>query len=395
MVDARHGEIFTFESKPNSHNLKNLRIMKFQINPTFLRTLSLLCSSLCFALFASCGGGQNDAGGDSNDSDGNSSAQWWQKKQDDGGDKKKLRIAFVTNQIADFWNIAKAGCRDASKDLGVEVEVKMPPERSATLQKQIVEDLVNSGIQAIAISPLDADNQTPWLNSIAEKLPLITHDSDAPASNRLAYVGMDNYKAGRMCGELVKQALPDGGGVILFIGGMGQDNSKHRRQGVIDELFDRKRPETLDAKNYDLDLEKILDSGKYQVIRTILADGQNAKSKAADAINAYPEMKAMVGLFEYNPPGCFKALEQAGKLGEIKVIGFDENDVTLQGIKDGTITGTIVQDPYQYGYQSAKFLKAVLEGKKTEQTFIDIAPRKIVKENVDEYWADLKAKKAG
>ena len=376
--------------------------MKFPKNPTFLRSFVLFCSSLCFTLFASCGGGQNDAGGDSNASEGNASAQWWQEKQDKGDEKKKLRIAFVTNQIADFWNIAKAGCRDASKDLGVEIEVKMPPERSATLQKQIVEDLVNSGIQGIAISPLDADNQTAWLNSIAEKLHLITHDSDAPQSNRKAYVGMDNYKAGRMCGQLVKEALPDGGGVILFIGGMGQDNSKHRRQGVIDELFDRKRPEKLDTNNYDLDLEKVLDSGKYQIIRTILADGQNAKAKAADAINAYPEMKAMVGLFEYNPPGCYKALEQAEKLGEIKIIGFDENDVTLQGIKDGTITGTIVQDPYQYGYQSAVILKSLLEGKKLEQAFIDIPPRKVVRKatkegevDVDEYWADLKAKKAG
>jgi ribose transport system substrate-binding protein len=149
-------------------------------------------------------------------------------------------------------------------------------------------------------------------------------------------------------------------------------------------------------------LEKVLDSGKYQVLRTILADGQNAKSKAADSINAYPEMKAMVGLFEYNPPGCYKALEQAEKLGEIKIIGFDENDVTLQGIKDGTITGTIVQDPYQYGYQSAVILKSLLEGKELKQAFIDIPPRKVVRKatkegevDVDEYWADLKAKKAG
>ncbi|MAS79158.1 MAG: sugar ABC transporter substrate-binding protein [Opitutae bacterium] len=375
--------------------------MKFPAKKSFLRSSIHLVLVYALSLFVSCGKG-GDSPEESNNTDANGSAEWWQKNQDEGTDKKKLRIAFVTNQIADFWNIAKAGCRDASKDLGVEIEVKMPPERSATLQKQIVEDLVNSGIQGIAISPLDADNQTAWLNSIAEKLHLITHDSDAPQSNRKAYVGMDNYKAGRMCGQLVKEALPDGGGVILFIGGMGQDNSKHRRQGVIDELFDRKRPEKLDTKTYDLDLEKVLDSGKYQIIRTILADGQNAKAKAADAINAYPEMKAMVGLFEYNPPGCYKALEQAEKLGEIKIIGFDENDVTLQGIKDGTITGTIVQDPYQYGYQSAVILKSLLEGKKLEQAFIDIPPRKVVRKatkegevDVDEYWADLKAKKAG
>ena len=367
----------------------------------FKRLSSLLLATLCIGLFASCGGGsQDDSGGDSNNSDsnnsdGNGSAQWWQKKDDADSGEKKLRVAFVTNQIADFWNIAKAGCRDAEKDLGVEVDVKMPPEATVIKQKQIVEDLITSGIQGIASSPLDADNQTEWLNGIADKLPLITHDSDAPSSKRLAYIGMDNYKAGRMCGELIKQALPDGGAVMLFIGRLEQDNSKHRRQGVIDELFDRERPETLDKLSYD-PVEGVLDSGKYKILGTLTDQGKTdvAKQKAADAINAYPDMKAMAGLFEYNPPACYQALKQAGKLGEIKLIGFDENDVTLQGIKDGFVTGTIVQDPYQYGYQSAKVLKDILEGKEAKD-FIDIPPRKVVKENVDEYWADLKAKKAG
>ena len=82
----------------------------------------------------------------------------------------------------------------------------------------------------------------------------------------------------------------------------------------------------------------------------------------------------------------------------IKLIGFDENDVTLQAIKDGECVGTIVQNPYEYGYQSIKYLKAILEGDESaipESKFVDIPPRKIVKENVDEYWADLKQKKGG
>ena len=373
--------------------------MKTKNTYTFLRLTASFAFAAILALSAGCGGG-GESPGDSNESDangseGNGSAQWWQKKDDGDSGQKKLRVAFVTNQIADFWNIAKAGCRDAEKDLGIEVDVKMPPEATVIKQKQIVEDLITSGIQGIAISPLDADNQTEWLNGIADKLPLITHDSDAPASKRLAYIGMDNYKAGRMCGELIKQALPDGGAVMLFIGRLEQDNSKHRRQGVIDELFDRERPETLDKLSYD-PVEGVLDSGKYKILGTLTDQGKTdvAKQKAADAINAYPDMKAMAGLFEYNPPACYQALKQAGKLGEIKLIGFDENDVTLQGIKDGTVTGTIVQDPYQYGYQSAKVLKDILEGKEAKD-FIDIPPRKVVKENVDEYWADLKAKKAG
>ncbi len=126
-------------------------------------------------------------------------------------------VAFVTNQIADFWKIAESGARDAAAEFDLDVEVVMPPEATAVVQKQKVEDLLTSGIQAIAISPLDADNQIEWLNSIGRKVPLITQDSDAPQSERLMYIGMDNYAGGRACGELVVKAVPDGGSLLASL----------------------------------------------------------------------------------------------------------------------------------------------------------------------------------
>ncbi len=312
----------------------------------------------------------------------------------------KQTVAFVTNQIADFWKIAEAGCRDAEKDLDINVEVRMPSQATAVEQKRIIEDLLTSGVQAIAISPLDADNQIEWLNGIAKKVPLITHDSDAPSANRLMYIGMDNYAAGRACGELVKKALPDGGEVMLFIGRLEQDNSKYRRQGVIDVLMDRDRDQAYYKSQPDAwdPVDGPIKGDKYTVLGTITDQGKPevAQTKAEDSLNTYPEMDAMVGLFEYNPPACYQALDKAGKLGQVKLIGFDENDVTLQAVKDGTCAGTVVQNPYMYGYESVRALKALLAGDKSvipESKFIDIPPRSITKENVDEYWADLKAKK--
>jgi ribose transport system substrate-binding protein len=312
---------------------------------------------------------------------------------------KSVSLAFVTNQIADFWKIAEAGCRDAEKDFGVSVQVRMPSQATAVEQKRIIEDLLTSGVQAIAISPIDSDNQIEWLNDIAGKVPLITHDSDAPKSNRLFYIGMDNYAAGRACGELVKKALPDGGEVMLFIGRLEQDNSKYRRQGVIDVLMNRDRdmayyknqPNAWDPN------EGEVKGDKYTVLATITDQGKSevAQTKAEDSINSYPGLDAMVGLFEYNPPACFQAIEKAGKRGQIKLIGFDENEVTLQAIKDGLCEGTVVQNPYAYGYESIKSLKKILDKAADaipESKYVDIPPRTITKENVDEYWADLKSK---
>ncbi|MFP6885930.1 MAG: substrate-binding domain-containing protein, partial [Opitutales bacterium] len=125
---------------------------------------------------------------------------------------------------------------------------------------------------------------------------------------------------------------------------------------------------------------------------------ERCKEKAADSLNAHPDMDAMVCLFEYNPPACYQALKQAGKLGKIKLVGFDENELTLQAIKDGDCVGTVVQNPYRYGYESMKVLNALLKGDTSvipDSKFIDIEARTITKDNVDSFWDDLKAKKSG
>ncbi len=307
--------------------------------------------------------------------------------------KERLTVAFVTNQIADFWNIAKAGCEQAEKDFDINVDVRMPAEATAFEQKRIVEDLLNSGIQAIAISPLDAENQKGLINHVASSIPLITHDSDAPDTDRLMYIGMDNYRAGRMCGTLVKKALPEGGKVMLFIGRLEQDNSKHRRQGVIDELLDRNE----DRSRFD-PVDAPIVGEKYTIIGTLTDGGKqdDCKRKAEDALNTYPEMNGMVGLFEYNPVAIFQAVKQADKLGKVQIIGFDENEVTLQAIRDGHCVGTIVQNPFEYGYQSvAMMVKLIQEGEAAlpENRLVDIPARAIVKENVDDFADDLNAKK--
>ena len=311
------------------------------------------------------------------------------KGEGEGGTSAK-RYAFITNGVAEFWTIAEAGANQAGDDLGVEVSVLMPG--SLTDQKQMVEDSITRGIDGVAVSPIDPVNQTDMLNRAAEVTRLVTHDSDAPDSNRLAYIGMDNYTAGRLCGQLVKEALPEGGEVMILIGRMEQDNSKKRRQGVIDELLDRSE----DSTRFDPPGE-VIEGEKFTILGTMTDafDLTRAKANAEDALSRYPEIDAMIGLFAYNPPAILQALEQGGKLNEVKVIGFDEDSQTLAGIQAGTVYGTVVQNPYEYGYQSVKVLDSLANGDESvipEDGFISIPGRQIKKENVDEFWADLKSK---
>lgn len=300
------------------------------------------------------------------------------------------RYAFVTNGVAEFWTIAEVGAKQAGKDLGVEVGVFMP--NSLSDQKQTMEDAVTRGFAGVAVSPIDPANQTDMLNAVAAATQLVTHDSDAPKSNRLAYVGMDNYTGGRLCGELVKEALPEGGEIMILIGRMEQDNSRKRRQGVIDELLGRSE----DPSRYDPPGE-VLEGNGFKILGT-LTDGfdlSKAKANAEDALSRFPDLDGMVGLFAYNPPAILQALGQAGKLNSVKVIAFDEDAETLAGIEAGTVHGTVVQNPYEYGYQSVKVLEGLATGDRSvvpADAFLHIPGRQIRKDNVVAFRDDLNAK---
>lgn len=232
------------------------------------------------------------------------------------GPAEGKEYAFITNGVADFWTIGKAGAEKAAADLGVNVSVIMPS--SITDQTRKIEDLLNRGTVGIAISPINPANQGEVLAKAAATTNLITHDSDAPDSPRRVYIGMDNYEAGIICGKLVRDALPDGGKVMLFIGRLDQDNSQRRRQGCIDGILGREP----DPKRRD-DPGAVVasDDGKYTVLGTLTDqfDRAKAKANAEDALLRHPDIAAMVGLFEYNPPLILEALERAGRLAVRKV----------------------------------------------------------------------------
>ncbi len=158
----------------------------------------------------------------------------------------KAKIAYVTNGVAEFWNIAKAGAMKAGKEFDCTVQVVMPNAEGgrAANQKAELEKLIANKFQGIAVSPVNPDNQTDILNQVGDAAEYITHDSDAPKSNRKLYIGMSNYDAGFMVADLVKKALPNGGNVVLFIGSVDQLNGQLRRQGVIDGLLGREKDET-------------------------------------------------------------------------------------------------------------------------------------------------------
>ncbi|MCA9259875.1 MAG: substrate-binding domain-containing protein, partial [Planctomycetales bacterium] len=211
------------------------------------------------------------------------------------------------NGVADFWIPAQAGARVAAQELGVDLTIVTPS--NMTDQTRKLEDLLVRGIDGVAVSPINSDNQIDILNRVAKESILVIHDSDAPQTERKVYIGTDNYEAGYLCGGLARQALGEGGKAMIFIGRMDQDNSKYRRQGCIDAILGR--PKDASRPSDPPGEEVTSDDGKYVVLGTLTDqfDRPKAKANAEDTLTRYPDVKAMVGLFEYNPPLIMEALD--------------------------------------------------------------------------------------
>jgi ribose transport system substrate-binding protein len=286
----------------------------------------------------------------------------------------KKQLAFVVNGASDFWKAAEAGVKKAQTELpNYNLTFKYPEQSSAAIQTRIMDDLVAAGVAGILVSPVDPKTMGDALNRVGGQVALFTTDSDAPNSKRVVYIGSSNTDAGKQAGQLMVKAMPNGGKCMGFVGLPGADNARERIEGVK-EVIKGTKIELVDVRADDIDQTR-------------------AKRNVEDTIAARPDINCMVGFYSYNTPRIYEALKDAGKIGKVTIIGFDEDPITLGGVKEGTIVGTVVQQPYEWGYQGMKLMAKYLEGDKSSipANKLIIIPTKIIeKGNVDAFWAELK-----
>jgi ribose transport system substrate-binding protein len=142
---------------------------------------------------------------------------------------------------------------------------------------------------------------------------------------------------------------------MMFVGKLDARNAQERVQGI---------KEVLTGSNV-----RIID------VRTDDADDVRAKANAADTLVRYPDVKALVGLWSYNGPAILNAVREAGKVGRVRIVTFDEADETLAGVRDGAIYATVVQQPYEFGYQAITRMAQAVRG---DRSFIPTTKQIIV-----------------
>jgi len=286
----------------------------------------------------------------------------------------KPTMAFVANGASDFWKAAEAGMKKAQGELpDYTLEFKYPDQSSVAVQQALMDNLATAGVKAIMVSAVDP-KATDVLDKIAGETALFTTDSDAPQSKRIAYIGSSNEDAGKQAAEIAKKAMPNGGKCMGFVGLLDADNFKGRQKGFTEGLAGTNIT-LVDTKGDNIDQTR-------------------AKANVSDVLAANPDINCMVGFYSYNTPRIYEALKDAGKLGQITVVGFDDDPITLGGVKEGSIAGTVVQQPFEWAYQGFKLMAAYLKGDKSgiPADGVIIIPTKILyAADIDTYAANLKA----
>src|SRR6185295_16303272 len=192
--------------------------------------------------------------------------------------------------------------------------------------------------------------------------------SDAAKSNRLLYIGTNNYAAGKALGAEIVKLLPNGGKIAVFVGTFSADNAAQREKGVEDAIAGH-NIEVVDKREDNTDRAK-------------------ARSNVEDIANANANLNLVVGLYNYNGTAIAAALDGLGKKGKVLAAVFDEDDGTLDGIANGAIQATVVQKPFMFGYLSAKWMhdlatkgeaaKAALPGSRAIDTGVDLIDKSSV-----------------
>ena len=250
---------------------------------------------------------------------------------------KKLKLAFVTNNASDFWKKAEAGVKRFHDETGIQVDFKQPSSATVTEQNNILNDLLTQGYDGIAISVISPEEQAREINKATDQTNIIAVDSDCPNSNRLQYIGTDNYQAGKALGERIVKLMPNGGKMAVFVGTFSADNARQRRDGIKDAVA---------SHGIEITVEK--EDNK---------DPTKARSNAQDVINNTSlGVKLLCGLWSYNGGQIASAIEASNNKGKIIEVCFDDDDDTLAAIERGTISCTVVQKPFQFGYESSKLL---------------------------------------
>jgi ribose transport system substrate-binding protein len=295
----------------------------------------------------------------------------------------------ATNIKIPYWQNANTGLLRSAAVLGVKAELVGtdtfdPKGEHDSFQHVLAEKIKPAGILISAANPTVM--QPDIDAAIAQGIPVITLDSDAPASKRLTFIGTDNYKAGLMGGQLAVKQLQGKGNVVVYTM-PEQANLKDRLHGYRDILEASPKIKIVDIVDIKGDARIAFDHTQEMVDK-----------KTISAIDGFICLEAIAC------PEIADVLDR-NKIGGKVIVAMDTDPRTLEAIKKDRIAGTIVQKPFTMGFTGLLTLDSMFhhppapldkpwaqDPQSPVATFIDTGEMLVDKSNVDAFISETSQK---
>ena len=284
---------------------------------------------------------------------------------------KRYTIAVIPKgETAEFWKSVHAGAIHAERELG-NVDVKWQgPLREDNREEQIrvVETFVAQGVDGIVLAPLDRTALVrPVHEAIAGGTPVLIIDSGLDSNEILSYVATNNFNGGAMAARRLGELLGGNGNCILLRYQVGSQSTEERERGFLDAL------------------------GKEFPRITVISQDQHAGATRESATQAMENLLGrfgdkLDGVFAPCEPvafGCLRALEDAGRAGKVKLVGFDATATLVDALRAGKIHGLVLQDPFKMGDLGVRMMVDHLQGKNVARN-VSTGEYLVTKENMDQ-----------
>lgn len=289
------------------------------------------------------------------------------KEEESYQEEIKNKVVLISHVYSNpYWQDIKAGAECAAKENGVIVEFQGPDYASAEEGIRLINMAYAANVNGIITYIQDENSYNSVINKVVDAdIPLVTIDSDAEKSKRLAYVGTDNVHAGKVGAKEMIKHIGVTGDIGIIMGGKEVKNQVERVAGFTSYI----------NENSNLKITNIESSDSY-LLQAELA----AKKILTDNV----DIKAIFCTSAQDGIGAAKVIKSMGLIDEVKIISFDALPETIQLIQEGIISATIAQNPYVMGYEAVKSILNIIEGKRVKEIqLIDVLI--INNENIDEY----------
>lgn len=275
------------------------------------------------------------------------------------GGGESLHIAVIPKGTThEFWQSIHAGAIKAVREfeadgLDVRITWKGPlREDDREQQIQVVEGFLSQGVSGIVLAPLDASALVrPVEEARRAGIPTVVIDSDLAADVQVSFVATDNQRGGVMAADRLGTLLEGKGKVLLLRYQEGSASTDARERGFLDQM----------AKAFP-GIE-VVSSDQYAG-----ATRDTAKRASENLLNRYGgEVQGVFTPNESSTAGMLLALQDVGRAGKVRFVGFDASETFVTALRAGQLDGLVLQNPFEMGYRGVKTMVAHLRGEAVEK----------------------------